>query len=104
VGPVPSAASRVGAADAPQHGERIPARELATATRAYVPGERPIQVRSIAYSRNSAARTVTLLFDEEHAVTLHEGESADGVEVQLILRDTVYLRQGSTVFAVSHGR
>jgi len=70
---------------------------------ALVPGEPNVQLQSIAYSQNPGGRTVTLRIDGR-PTTLHEGESAGGIEVQLILRDAAYLRHGGSVFAVSPGR
>jgi hypothetical protein len=34
------------------------------------------------------------------AARVHQGEAWQGVEVQLILPDTVYIRQGGTVLAL----
>jgi hypothetical protein len=65
-----------------------------------VPGEPQVQVKSIAYSSLPAQRTVTLQVQGASAATLHEGESVNGMEVQLILPDAVYLRHGASVFAV----
>jgi hypothetical protein len=62
-----------------------------------------LRVQSIAYSRG-ASSSVTLQINDGSAVTLHEGESAGGVEVQLILPHAVYLRQGGNVFAVGTAR
>jgi len=56
-------------------------------------------VRSIGYATAPERRTATLTIDGA-PVTLRQGESASGFEVQLILRESVYLRHGGDVFAV----
>jgi hypothetical protein len=57
-------------------------------------------VAALAYADNRGERVVSVAVDGGTPVTLHEGESADGIEVQLILPDRVYVRHGSNVFAV----
>jgi hypothetical protein len=59
-----------------------------------------VDVRAIAYANNPEARTVTLRIGGGSAVTMHEGESMSGVDVQLILPDSVYLRHGGSIFAL----
>ncbi len=68
-----------------------------------MPGDAGIQVQSIRYTPDSTKRTVTLRIGGT-AETLHEGESARDVEVQLILPDMVYVRQGGNVFAIAGSR
>jgi hypothetical protein len=63
-------------------------------------GTSTVRVRSIGYSPAEGKRTVTLAVDGGNAVTLHQGESAGGVEVQLILPEAVYVRRGADVFAL----
>jgi hypothetical protein len=67
---------------------------------AQTPGTSTVRVRSIGYSAAEGKRTVTLAVDGGSAVTLHQGESAGGVEVQLILPEAVYVRRGADVFAL----
>ena len=62
--------------------------------------EPAVRLRSIAYVTEPAQRTATLTIDGAPAVTLRQGESAGGIEVQLILRESVYVRHGADVFAV----
>jgi len=64
-----------------------------------ISAEQPVRVRSIRYAEDPARRAVTLSAGSD-TVTLREGESAGGVEVQLILPTVVYVRRGATVFAV----
>jgi hypothetical protein len=73
-------------------------------TTAPAPGEPQVQVKSIVYSSLPAQRTVTLQVEGASARTLHEGESLNGMEVQLIVPDAVYLRHGASVFAVGAAR
>ncbi len=75
----------------------------AAPTRAGAANGSRIEVKSIRYSQSLPERSATLRIAGAAALTLHEGESAQGVEVQLILPRTVYLRQGSAVFAVNVG-
>jgi len=63
------------------------------------PGDLRVQVTSIAYSPNVSERSATLRIGGQ-AVRLHQGESASGLEVQLILPKAVYLRSGRDIFAV----
>jgi hypothetical protein len=64
-------------------------------------GSEPVvRLRSIGYGDASDRRTATLAIDGAQPVTLRQGESASGIEVQLILRDSVYVRHGPDVFAV----
>ena len=64
-------------------------------------GEPRIQVRGIRYSSSPTERAVTLEVDGGSPVTLHQGESAGELEVQLILPDGVYVRRGGHVWMVS---
>jgi hypothetical protein len=59
-----------------------------------------IRVQSISYSADPAERVVTLRVGNGAPLTLHEGESAKGIEVQLVLRDTVYVRHRGNVMAL----
>lgn len=90
------ALERADTSAAPAPGEPA-SREAAT-------GEPGLQVKSIAYTSGAADRTVTLEINGTRTVTLHEGESAGGLEVQLILPAAVYLRRGGNVFAVGSAR
>jgi hypothetical protein len=67
---------------------------------AATPGTSTVRVQSIGYSPAEGKRTVTLAVDGASAVTLHQGESAGGVEVQLIMPEAVYVRRGADVFAL----
>lgn len=60
-------------------------------------------MQAVSYSAVGGQSTVTLQTGGARRVTLHEGESADGVEVQLIQPHTVYLRHEGNILAVSVG-
>ncbi len=60
-------------------------------------------LESIRYVAPPAERTVTLRIDGA-PVTLHQGESAGGIEVQLIMREGVYVRQAGDVIALGELR
>jgi hypothetical protein len=67
-------------------------------------GTTGVQVRTIFYAADIAERAVSLRIGGASPVTLHQGESARGVEVQLITRDGVYVRQGGSIFMISGRR
>jgi hypothetical protein len=64
---------------------------------------RSLQVESVEYDVPAARRSVTLLLNGDR-VTLREGESADGVSVQLITPDGAYLQRGGEVFLAAPRR
>lgn len=74
-----------------------PANEPITTSRGSLPR---VDVRAIAYSQQPGARSVTLRIGGGAPVTLHEGESLRGVDVQLIMPNSVYLRHGGSIFAL----
>jgi hypothetical protein len=60
----------------------------------------PVRILAIAYSPVNARSTVSLSIDGGKPVTLRQGETLNGLEVQLILPESVYLRHGGNVFAL----
>ena len=56
-----------------------------------------VAVESIAYAANAAERTATMRFHGRR-VTVRQRESIDGIEVQLIMPNGVYLQHGSEVY------
>ncbi|HZP43779.1 MAG TPA: hypothetical protein VFD84_20020 [Candidatus Binatia bacterium] len=65
------------------------------------PADAPrIQVSFLVYSRVPERRSVTLTIDGGGLTTLHEGESADGVEVARIFPDHVELRHAGKSFVL----
>ena len=64
------------------------------------PGQSGLRLESIAYATAAGERRVTLAIDGAPPVVLRQGESASGIEVQLILPDAVYVRNGTDVFAL----
>jgi hypothetical protein len=66
-------------------------------------GEPYVHLASVAYSSVAGKRTASLTVNGTPFV-LHEGQSADNVQVTLILPDRVYLRHAGQVFAVHQGR
>jgi len=59
-----------------------------------------VHLSFLAYSPRAERRSVSLTVEGGSLVVLHEGESADGVEVARILPDHVELRSGGRTFAV----
>ena len=58
-----------------------------------------VEVTAIDYVENADERTAALRIGGR-PVTVHQGESVSGLEVQLILPKAVYLRSGRDIFAV----
>ena len=58
-----------------------------------------VVVESIAYGPSVPERAATLRLDGRR-VTLHQRESAEGIEIQLIMPDGVYVQRGTDVFLV----
>lgn len=83
-----------------QPASKAPTPAAVTAVHAAEHGGARVQLKSINYSQDTARRSVTLMIEGGSSITLHEGESARDIEVQLILPRMVYLREGATVFAV----
>ena len=87
-----SAASRAPQAPAQPSGAASPAQD-----------DSIVAVSSISYSPDSRRRSVTMRVGGTLA-TLREGQSMHGVEVQLILRDAVYVRRGGEVVVLEPER
>jgi hypothetical protein len=66
-------------------------------------GDQQLRVEAISYSDNPEMRTATLRVYGRLA-TLRQRESTNGVEVQLIMSDGVYVQRGSDVFFVPASR
>jgi hypothetical protein len=62
------------------------------------------RLESIQYATAPAKRSVSLRIDGAPPVTLRQGESAHGLEVQLILPEAVYVRLGGDVIALGDPR
>ena len=71
--------------------------------RADTSGSSAIEVADIDYSSDAARRSVTLRLDGS-VVRLHERQSEQGIEVQSIQPDGVYVRRGGDVFMVAPTR
>ena len=90
--------------------ERMPSMSRAAQEPAPSPGaaspaqdDSIVAVSSITYSPDSRRRSVTMRVGGTLA-TLREGQSMHGVEVQLILRDSVYVRRGGEVVVLEPER
>jgi len=103
--------ARVDGSATPDHPARASVRRAPDADEAAPPPRaesRPnapagqVVVESIAYSERANERTATLRLNGRR-VTLRQRESADGVEVQLIMPSGVYVQRGSEVFLLSAG-
>ena len=64
------------------------------------PADSTLRLESIHYAEAPGERTVALAIDGAPSVSLRQGESVGGVEVQLILPAAVYVRRGPDVFAL----
>ncbi len=85
---------------APARAESPPVREAP----ALSTGAARVEVISIVYSSDVAHRTATLRINGGRPVVMHEGQSADGVDVQLILERSVYISNGGNVAEIGVGR
>jgi hypothetical protein len=63
-------------------------------------GEPRVQVSAINYTPAADHRAAVVRINGGQPVTLHEGESAGEVEVQLITPSSVYVRHAGQIFAV----
>lgn len=70
---------------------------------ATAPGGPAVELTALRYSP-SGASTVTLSIGGAAPVTLRQGDAVNGIEVQLILQQMVYLRHGGNVFAIDAPR
>jgi hypothetical protein len=64
-------------------------------------GVPPIDVRAIVFSEDISARKVVLRIGNAPSVTLRQGESSDGIDVQIITERSVYLRHNGNIFSVA---
>jgi hypothetical protein len=62
-----------------------------------------VAVRSISYSPDGRRRSATVRVNGQVA-TVHEGESVHGIEVQLILPGSVYVRHGAEIVVLEPER
>lgn len=86
--------------EAPALHRRMAATEQRTAPEPALPGSGGVQLKSVRYSADATKRSATLVVGAETA-TLREGQSIHGIEVQLILPDRVYVREGGSVSAIT---
>ena len=70
-------------------------------TREARPAGSAVEVTALSYSSDPGRRSVALRLDDGAVVTLHEHDSARGIEVQLIDKDGVYVRRGGDVTRLS---
>jgi hypothetical protein len=64
------------------------------------PAKPSLRLEAVHYAEAPGERTVTLAIDGAEPVTLRQGESMGGVDVQLILPAAVYVRRGADVLAL----
>jgi hypothetical protein len=83
---------------APQPKRRGDDEDVAPAPSPEVSG---VELRAIRYAPDAAERSVSLRISGGPSVRLHQGESLQGVDVQLILPDAVYLRRAGSIFVVN---
>jgi hypothetical protein len=100
------------AAASPRRAESAPAPAASPETEP-APAEAPeprtsttggqVAVESVSYSANPAARVATIRLHGRR-VTFREHESVDGIEVQLIMSNGVYVRRGNEVYLLPVNR
>ena len=84
----------------PAPAEAAPAREAPMVQT----GAARVEVISIVYSSDVARRTATLRINGGRPVVMHEGQSANGVDVQLILESSVYISNRGNVAEIGVDR
>ena len=87
----------------PEPARAAPVERPVRVARADADASSAIEVTDIDYSPDAARRAVTLRLDGS-VVRLHERQSEQGIEVQSIQPDGVYVRRGGDVFMVSPTR
>ncbi len=65
------------------------------------PGEPLVRIGSLSYSPSPTRRVVSLSVNNSRPVSVREGETVGGVEVTLIMPDSVYVKHHGNIFAVS---
>jgi len=87
----------------PEEPARAGAERPVREAKADAAGSSAIEVADIDWSPDTARRVVTLRLDGS-VVRLHERQSEQGIEVQSIQPDGVYVRRGADVFMVAPTR
>jgi hypothetical protein len=64
-------------------------------------GEPIVRISSLSYSPSPTRRVVSLSVNNSSPISLREGETVGGVEVTLIMPDSVYVKHAGNIFAVS---
>jgi len=65
------------------------------------PGEPIVRISSLSYSPSPTRRVVSLSVNNSNPISLREGERIGGVEVTLIMPDSIYVKHAGNIFAVS---
>lgn len=78
-------------------------REISAPARPTSSGVPPIDVRAIVFADEVSARKVVLRIGNGPSVTLRQGESSDGIDVQVITENSVYMRHNGNIFSVGIG-
>jgi hypothetical protein len=89
--------------DVPSRAIDAPSRSTAAPSRPTTSGIPPVDALAIVFRDDVAGRKAVLRIDGAPPVTLRQGESRDGVDVQVITEDAVYLRHHGEIFSVRVG-
>jgi hypothetical protein len=65
------------------------------------PGEPIVRISSLSYSSSPTRRVVSLSVNNSNPISVREGERVGGVEVTLIMPDSIYVKHAGNIFAVS---
>ena len=99
---VPGWLARMGPPRGQVDGEQSPA-AASIAGGSVAPRAAGMSLVRVHYSESRSERTATLRIDGS-AVVLHEGETVQGIELQLVTADGAYVRRGGEVLMLSPSR
>jgi hypothetical protein len=88
---------------APAMAARSAPREIDAPARPTSSGVPPIDVVAIIFSEEASARKAVLRIDGHSPVTLRQGESSHGIDLQIITERSVYMRHNGNIFSVPLG-
>ncbi len=99
---VPPWLARMGPPRGRVDGEESPAAATGSAASA-APRAAGLSLVRVHYSEGRSERTATLRIDGS-AIVIHEGETAQGIELQLVTPEGAYVRRGSEVLMLAPSR
>jgi hypothetical protein len=65
------------------------------------PGEPRVRIASLTYSPSPTRRVVSVSVNDSPPIYVREGEAVRGVEVTLIMPDSIYVKHNGNIFSVA---